>query len=532
MLKAHTPILVGLLVLIGAAAFLFTFGSLDKGVDLDESYRVEAIFDDATGLVLHSRVMLSGIPVGAITEIGLDDVDTSRAKVSMAISRHVMLYEGIWEPVLKSWRNGATASRLQASLLGDYYVAITPGIAGPVITEGGQIKNTVAESGLGAVINQLDESTREIFPKLDKIVEDISAITGSLRTNFAGEEGTAALAEIRDNVRHTTKEVAALSTEVRTFVNDRVISQGEDVQRIISNIEELTARLRDATGRASDRMDAILGNVDHMTSDLRHYVGDQITGDAGTEEGTVAHAVKGLDRSVSHLEGTLENTKDITGRISAGEGTIGRLVTDSELIDNVEKVVEDISEFTQGLSRLQVKVEFRSEYLLGQASLKNYVNISLFPKPDKFYFFQVIADPQGAISRKRKVTTSNDPSKPPVLVEESVILEDDLKFTAQFGKRWHFFTFRYGIMESTGGIGLDVELLEDALRFKLDAFDFGRDDWPRLRLLAAWEFFRHLYVAAGVDNMLNNASRDYFFGLGANFTDDDLKSILPFAPSL
>lgn len=531
MLKLRTPLLVGLLVIVGAAAFLFTFGSLDQGVDLDGSYEVQGVFDDATGLVINSRVMLSGIPVGAITAIDLDTDDPSKARVTLAIQKGVALHEGIYDAEKDYWMNGATATRLQASLLGDYYIGVTPGVAGEKLAGGGLIRNTIAESGLGAVIKQLEDSTEEIFPKLDKIVTDISAITGSVRQNFADEEGTKALHDIRENVRRTTEEVAKLSIEVRTFVNESVTTRGDQVDRIIGNIERTTAELRDASMNANKKIDGILDNVDDITGDVKGFVGEQVKGEASAKEGTVAHVLMGVDKSVAHLESTLENAKSISGRIDSGEGTIGRLVTDSALIDSVEQVVDDISEFTRGLARLQVKVDFRSEYHIGQASLKSYVSAKIYPKPDKYYFFQVVADPAGSVGRKRRVTTSNDPTKPPVLIEDIVTTEASMKFTLQFAKRWHFLTFRYGVMESTGGIGVDLDLLEDALRFKLDLFDFGRDAWPRLRILAAWEFVRHIYVAGGVDNVLNGASRDYFVGLGVTFTDDDLKAILPFAPS-
>jgi len=531
MLKLRTPFLVGLLVIIGAAAFLFTFGSLDQGVDMEESHMIDAVFDDATGLVLNSRVMLSGIPVGVISEIKLDGDDPSKARVTMAITGDVALFQGLKSEETGEWVHAATATRLQASLLGDYYVGVTPGIAGERILSGGQIYSTVSEAGLGAVINQLEDSSKDIFPKLDKIVTDISAITGSLRQNFGDEEGTEAIRKIRDNVLHTTEEVAGLSTEVRTFVNDRVIQQGDQVERIIKNIEAMTATLKNTSTKASDKVDNILTNVDDMTADLKGFVSDQTSEESATKAGTVAHTLHGVDRSVEHLEGTLENTESITSRIDSGEGTIGRLVTDDTLIDSVEQVVDDIKDITGGISRLELQVELRSEFLFNQSNLKNYVNFKLMPKPDKFYFFQIVSDPGGSVSKTRRTTTTNDPTKPPVLVEEIVTREDSVKFTAQFGKRWHFVTFRYGIMESSGGIGIDIDLLEDSLRFKFDAFDFGKDTWPRLRILAAYEFVRHLYVAAGVDNVLNENSRDFFVGLGVNFNDDDLKALLPFLPS-
>ena len=531
MLSAKTPLLVGLLVLLGAGAFMFTFGSLEQTIDMENTYAVDAVFDDATGLVVNSRVMLSGIPVGVISRIELDSADRSKARITLAIRGDIVLRQGAKDEATGALRHAATAMRLQASLLGDYYIGLSPGLAGPPIEGGGVIPITVASAGLEAVIDKMEGSTETIFPKLDKIVTDISAITGSLRENFGNEEGSDAIREIRDNVLVTSKEVAGLSAEVRSFLNQRVISQGDSVERIIKNVEAMTATLNRTSNKASDQVDGILTNVDDMTAQLKGFVDEQTNAASAEKPGTVGHTLKGIDRSVAELEGTLENTRSITTRIDSGEGTIGRLVTDDALIDSVEGVVDDIGDITSSLSSLQIKVELRSDYLFNSNGLKNYVNVSVLPKPDKFYYFQLISDPVGSVSKSRVVTTSNDPNRPPVLVEDIVTRDEGIKFTAQFGKRWRFVSFRYGIMENTGGIGIDVDLLEDTLRFKVDAFDFGKDDWPRLRVLAAYEFVRHLFVAAGIDNVLNNSSRDYFVSLGLNFYDDDLKGLLPFLPS-
>ena len=531
MLKKRTPLLVGLLMLIGAGAFMMTFGSLEQGVDLDKSYKVDALFSDATGLVDNSRVMLSGIPVGQIIEIRLDEQKPDHARVSMAVLSHIKLHEGLLDPATGTWRNGATAARLQASLLGDYYISLTPGVAGKVLADGDEIRNTITEAGLSAVINQFQEASASIFPKLDKITDDISSITGSLATAIGEGEGTKALEEIRENVRRTSSEVAELSTEVRGFVNDSVISQASQIDIIVGNVRTITEDLKKMSGQFDTRVGSILGNVDVLTEDLKVFVGSQVKPEAREEQGTVAHTLVGIDKSVAVLEGTLESARSIAGKIEAGEGTIGRLVNDDALINNLEGVVKDVRSLTSGLSRLKVKIDVHSEYYITNNALKNYVGFRLHPKPDKFYWVQLVVDQKGTTSKKRRVTTSNDPSKPPVLVEEIVTTEDSLKFTAQFGKRWHFLTFRYGIMESTGGIGLDFDLLEDMLKVQLDVFDFGRNDWPRLRILAGWEFMKHVYISAGIDDVLNGENRDYFVGLGIQFTDEDIKSILPFAPS-
>jgi hypothetical protein len=48
----------------------------------------------------------------------------------------------------------------------------------------------------------------------------------------------------------------------------------------------------------------------------------------------------------------------------------------------------------------------------------------------------------------------------------------------------------------------------------------------------SYEFIRRLWLISGVDDILSRERRDYFIGFQLRFIDYDLKSIMPFAPSL
>jgi phospholipid/cholesterol/gamma-HCH transport system substrate-binding protein len=352
-----------------------------------------------------------------------------------------------------------------------------------------------------------------------------------VRDTIGDAEGTATLKRIREDVAKTTENIERISSEARAFMNGEIYPEAKTIHSILTNVDVTTARLRGASDTAARQLDGILDNAETLTADLKRFIGDQTAKPGEAKDGTVAKTLSRLDKNMALLEGSLESIKSVTAKIDQGEGTVGRLINDDKLVRNFEKIVSDIGDFTGRFNAIQVDVEFRSEYNFGAAAMKHYVSLKLRPKPDKYYFFQVIDDPRGGVDRVKRVTTSNDPDKPPTLTETIVTTESKLKFTAQFAKRWHFLTFRYGLMESTGGWGVDAELLEDALRFKLDVFDFDFQALPRVRILAAWNFIEHIYVAAGMDDILNSPGRDYFIGLGVTFTDGDLKSVLPLAPS-
>ncbi len=79
----------------------------------------------------------------------------------------------------------------------------------------------------------------------------------------------------------------------------------------------------------------------------------------------------------------------------------------------------------------------------------------------------------------------------------------------------------------------------------MDAFNFSAVDltYPRLRAAIRVQAYQHLFATFGMDDILNRqvresatnkliAGRDFFFGGGVYFTDDDLKAVLTAAPSV
>lgn len=531
MLKAKTPLLVGLLMLGGIAAFIFTFGSLDKGMNEDEAYTVFARFDDASGLAPGSRITLAGIEVGRLGTPALDPEDPMLARVPLLIRKEVVLKKGVWNDKKQMWVNGAQAQRRQSSLIGDYEVTLVPGIEGEVIPPGGFIPNVTGETGLPAVIRTLEDSSKIVFPALEKITDDIESITGSLRDVIGDEKGAKSLEKIRNDVAQTTDNVQRLTAEMRAFMKESIYPRGANVERILVNLEKVSGQLASASTRETERIGRILERIEEVTKSVSRFVDDQTASPETAKDGTIAKTLAGLDKSMALIEGSLENIRAITDNLEQGRGTIGRLLTDDKLITDIERVIGDVEDFTSTFSRTQIKVQFRADYYVGRSAYKSTVDFSLVPGPDKYYLLQLVDDPVGKATRKLRVTTSNDPRVPPVLVEEIQETSGDFKVTAQFAKRFHFLTFRYGVMESTGGVGIDADLLDDMLSFKLDAFEFGRDEFPHLRLLAQWEFLSHFFLTAGIDDMLNPDARDWFVGLGIRFVDEDIKGVLPLAPS-
>jgi phospholipid/cholesterol/gamma-HCH transport system substrate-binding protein len=195
---------------------------------------------------------------------------------------------------------------------------------------------------------------------------------------------------------------------------------------------------------------------------------------------------------------------------------------------------------------MQTYVGLRSEYNVMSGLARHYVTLELATRPDKFYYMELEQGPRGDYPT---VTLEYDPVGNPGAYVRRVKIEDKLRFTFQFGKRIGWATFRFGIKESTGGIGFDINTtwLGRHLRINTDVFDATFDQLPRLKVTAAYEVFRNLYVLGGIDEALNSPEefpiitgvfdepvqfdtfrygRDFFAGAMLQFNDRDLAALM------
>jgi phospholipid/cholesterol/gamma-HCH transport system substrate-binding protein len=490
-----TPFKVGLVVLAGIVIALWMFGQVREGIGDDPNgYRVSCIFDDVSGLVEKSRVSIAGINIGQIEKIELAG---TRARV--------------WLRVNTPLRSDATVYKKQASLLGEYYLQLTPGALGEPLKDGAEIKTVLTDTAPADLMNELKV-----------IAENVREVTGSVRTVVAGKQGEQKLAQILDNINASVAEI-----------NRLMAANGPKVDTIVDNVVEVT---NEATGFTEDfRRDAklIMADVKAVTNEVRAIVGKN---SGNVEEGfaSIKGAVSRLQSAMDKLDGTLDRTQSIATKIDNGQGTIGRLVNDDKLIDSLTDVVDESARFVKKITRLQTIVALRSEYYLGETAVKNYFSLKLQPKPDKYYMLQLIDDPRGRSMFRETVTSTTDSTKNPVIREQQTITEDRFRFSLQYAKRFYFVTGRIGIIENTGGVGFDVHLLDDDLELSGDIFAFDENVNPRVKLWGLYTFFTHLYVAAGIDDVWNDEETDFFIGAGISFNDDDLKALLTTtgAPSL
>lgn len=505
--NAITPFKVGLLVILGMAAALFMVSVLDDGTSGAGGGDVElhAFFKDVTGLAVKSRVQMSGIPVGQITDIKLED---GRARVEFTVRRDIPLYDGIAQPS-GYHKNGATVAKKSASFIGDFFVEITPGTEGKVLGSGDQVFNVVEAVGVD-----------QILERMDSIARDIEQVTHSLAGVFGGEEGQRTIQEMLNDLR------SMLST-LEGFVGQNT----GKVDDILSNVQDISRNAKVLTRSGSESINAILRDSEAIVQEIRYIIG-QSSSDLQSGLGTLKGTLSRLQSTLDSLNYSLQNIQDITDKVNEGEGTLGELVNNPRIAQRTEQILDDAGEFIDQVARLKTVIDLRSEYHVNNEQLKNVLGLRLQPSEEKYYLIELIDDYRGSTNIVQTTTNTNEAGRDPLSTTTEVRTTDDFKFSVEFARTfflspWMGITGRFGLIESSGGVGANLILLQDrSLELNADLFDFGEDVNPRLRAFATWNFFSFAYIAGGLDDSLNPERREYFIGAGIRFDDEDLKAIL------
>ena len=481
MAKISQAAKIGLFAVVTAGAGYLVFKTIGTQVSGGGGYVVHAYLKDASGIAKQSRVTIAGIPVGQVQDIRLEN---GNARIDIRLKPDVKLHE--------SARLGVKS----ASLLGENVIVLTEGLGAPDKKDGDVIE-TMPEA---RSVEDLKETVGRIADLVEKVAKQLAASVGS-------EEGGRNLTSILKNLADATEAINLTVRENRTVIHDTL----ENVNRI--------------TLASGPELQKILLNVRVITEDVKELLAAQ---GANGEKGELRSGAERINRATKSLESALSHIDNIAGRVDRGEGTIGKLTKDEALINEVQGVAEGVNDYVDGLRRLQTIVGLRSDYNFLANTVKSYVELRLQPREDKYYVIELINDPRGKTSFTQTDTDTTNPNDPAHYRTVQTTTTDAFRFTIQFARRIGPFTGRFGIKESTGGLGLDTHLLSNRFEVVQDLFGFGEEIKPRYRLYVGYEFIHRLWLLGGVDHIFLPNRRDYFLGLQLRFTDEDLKTILPF----
>ncbi len=443
----------------------------------------------------------------------VEDVPVQIAGVEVGRVKGITLDAGKAKVTLQLDPNISIDEDVQAAIrtkgvLGDKYVELILGSAqAPPLKPGGRIRRTTSPTNMETLLKELGS-----------IGKDIKKITRSFSGVLGGEEGEASLKIIMDIVK-----------ELVQTLNETIQKNHENIDQILDDLTVFSKDLRNLSGTNKQALNEIVANFREASGELRKTIlaFSEITGKINRGEGTIGKLIHD-EQMVESLNKTLVAIKGIAEKINRGEGTIGKLVQEEETAENINTTLTGINDYIQKEGRFRTYVDYRGEYLFDSENAKSYLSLRIQPKEDKYYLLQVVDDPAGKKTETETTTTVDGVT---TSEHKEEIDKNEIKFSAQIAKRYYDLGLRGGIFESTGGLAADYYLFDDHLVLSVEAFDFDPDENPHLKFKADFTPFSYVYLTGGYDDFASDQDKESFFvGAGLHFSDEDIKTLLTGAP--
>jgi len=350
-----------------------------------------------------------------------------------------------------------------------------------------------------------------------KYVEIVEGKSNELLANggmLDSEYKVASFDQTVTSINDAAGEFKAFMAELRSTFDP---NSRANLQEAIANFNLMAKNLAlaggefsKAGGTVNERLPRIMAQVDDLSREF-----------AKTGKDVNARLPEMMDRFVALEKDLSEVIKDNKAPLNSALNSVDKFFSEgSETLKKVDKYVSIGSK-----SRLELGL--RAESYPEAKNSKGYLSIDFATSPTTSYLVDIVS--VGKNYGRKDPTTQQ-------LIEPSKNEKGKNYLSAEFGKRFDNLRFRGGLIESTGGIGLDHYAHDDKFKTSLDIFDFGavndvRGTKPHAKLAMRYKAYKKIDFIAGYDNFFNNKAASIFGGIGVSFVDDDLKYLLSPAAS-
>ena len=368
---------------------------------------------------------------------------------------------------------GSTLSVAQDNVLGGKYLQIIPSNSNEYYTADSVIKKYLPSSSMADVMTNINQAVNKVKILIDKLNNTLDKnTTRNIQITMENIKDTSVL--LKNIMKNADKKLPTLLDNANKLVLTYK-QTGDIIKQKLPSILNKTDSLMYKLNNISDILKVKLVALSNQYIKLGQ------------------NANKILEDNQKGIKDTVTSAKDF-------------FASGSESFNKINK-------FIGGMQKAQIGVDIYSNYMAQDDYFKTTANIAYMPTPTKYYIVGV--------------TTTKDYTSKAALAKN----QSKAYINAEIGKRYYNLLVRGGIIQNTGGLGIDYFMNQDRLKFSGEIYDFNsendyRGSNPHISVKAAYLYLKHLEFLAGVDNLINTDARSFFLGVGVKFKDNDLKTLL------
>ena len=304
-------------LIISSSIIVFIFGLLYlQDISLNKaSLRFTVMFNNVQGLNDGDNVSMLGKRIG---KVSTTKIMGNRIAVGISINQNFSF-------------NIPIDSRIEVKsdgLMGSKFVSIEPG---------GNLKKNISDGDVVEGTREVDFT--EITPGIMPITQDLAVFTRRLRAVLGEEQ--------KDDIRMTLSNVNSLSNELDSILKDlhSFITGDEDRKNINEFFENLNS--------ASKNIDALSENMNDISSNNKKDISIILN--------NISDGSKAFSESANRMNNILD-------RVENGEGSIGKLVNNNDLVDNMNGFIDDLRLLLEDFS--ENTEEYLKKYIRANKKVK------------------------------------------------------------------------------------------------------------------------------------------------------------------
>lgn len=312
---------IGLLSLAALLLFIWGFTFL-KGRDLFlKEKHFYAVYSEVSGLVEGSSVQISGLKVGRIDEIYFHPDDASKVIVYFTVKNSIKIPKN------------SVARIFSSDLLGTRALEIKLGNVDEYAEKGDTLKSEIQ-------VSISEEVSLQMVP-LKKKAEDLMLSIDSVMAvvQYIFNENT------RENIKNSFQSISQTiaNLEQTSFSLDTLMSSEKvKIANIFANIESISLNIR----RNNYQITKVIENLSAITDSIA--------------KADVVNVINNTNKAMIDVAQIVE-------KINSGQGSLGLLINDDSLYNNLEKSSLDLDKLMEDM----------------RLNPKRYVHFSVFGKKEE-----------------------------------------------------------------------------------------------------------------------------------------------------